>query len=120
MTLRKEIEELATSITINKTMMNPPHVGEVIRNEILKPLNLTINNAAKILGVSRPNFNTMLLGKRDLSMDLALKINRHFGVDFELLLKMQLAYKVSQARKVVNATMVELQKKKEKVDGQEV
>ena len=48
-------------------MMNPPHVGEMIRYEVLEPLGLKVTEAAKVLGVSRPALSNLLNGRAALS-----------------------------------------------------
>lgn len=79
-------------------MRNPAHPGELIRDEVLPSFGLTISKAVEILGVSRPNFNHMLNGKRSLTPDMALRIEKAFGVSSELLMSMQARHDLAQAR----------------------
>ncbi len=80
-------------------MKNPPHTGDFIRTEIIEPAGLTVTAAAKVLGVSRPALSSLLNAKADLSGDMALRIEKAFGVDMELLMRMQSSYNIAQARK---------------------
>jgi antitoxin HigA-1 len=80
-------------------MKNPPHTGDFIRTEIIHTAGLTVTAAAKALGVSRPALSSLLNGKADLSGDMALRIEKAFGVDMELLMRMQADYNIAQARK---------------------
>ena len=80
-------------------MKNPPHTGAFIRSEIIEPHGLTVTAAAKVLGVSRPALSSLLNAKADLSGDMALRLEKAFGVSMELLMRMQASYNIAQARK---------------------
>ena len=79
-------------------MTNPPHMGEFIREEIIAPLGLTVTAAAKILGVSRPNLSLLLNERIALSADMALRLEKAFGVSMDLLMRMQSACDIAEAR----------------------
>lgn len=81
------------------TMHNPPHPGDFIRTEILQPLKLSVAAAAKVLGVSRPTLSTLLNGHSDLSGEMALRIEKAFGVKMDTLMRMQNAFDIAEARK---------------------
>jgi len=80
-------------------MFNPPHPGEFIREELIEPLGLTVTDAARVLSVSRPTLSTLLNENSDLSADMALRIEKAFGLKMDTLLRMQNAYDIAQARK---------------------
>ena len=80
-------------------MFNPPHPGEFIREELLEALGLTVTAAADVLCVSRPTLSSLLNRSSDLSPDMALRIEKAFGLEIDLLLGMQSAYDIFQARK---------------------
>ena len=80
-------------------MKSPPHTGDFIRTEIIEPSGLTVTAAAKVLHVSRPTLSSLLNQKADLSAEMALRIEKAFGVRMETLLAMQTAYNIAQARK---------------------
>lgn len=80
-------------------MLNPSHPGDFIRTEIIEPHGLTVTAAAKALGVSRPTLSSLLNGKASLSGDMALRLEKAFGVDMETLMRMQSSYDIAQARK---------------------
>ena len=79
-------------------MKNPPHPGDFIRTEIVEPAGLSVT-AAAALRVSRPALSSLLNGKADLSGDMALRIEKAFGVRMDTLLRMQAAYDIAQTRK---------------------
>jgi addiction module HigA family antidote len=80
-------------------MKNPPHPGDFIRTEIIEPAGLTVTAAAVALRVSRPALSSLLNGKADLSGDMALRIEKAFGVRMDTLMRMQGSYDIVQTRK---------------------
>jgi len=80
-------------------MFNPPHPGKFIKSEIIQPLGLSVTAAAAALGVSRPALSTLLNGRAYLSGDMALRIEKAFGVKMETLMRMQSAYDIACTRK---------------------
>jgi addiction module HigA family antidote len=60
---------------------------------------LTLTAAAEALHASRPTLSRLLNGKTDLSGDMALRIEKAFGVKMDTLMRMQLSYDAAQARK---------------------
>jgi addiction module HigA family antidote len=80
-------------------MKNPPHPGDFIRTEILEPAGLTVTAAAAALNVSRPALSSLLNGKASLSGEMALRIEKAFGVRMETLMRMQSSYDIAQTRK---------------------
>lgn len=80
-------------------MKNPPHPGDFIRTEIIKPAQLSVTAAAAALQVSRVTLSSLLNGKADLSGDMALRIEKAFGVKMDTLMRMQSAYDIAETRK---------------------
>ncbi len=80
-------------------MKNPPHPGDFIRTEIIEPAGLTVTAAAAALQVSRPALSSLLNSKADLSGDMALRIEKAFGVKMDTLMRMQSAYDIAKTRK---------------------
>ena len=80
-------------------MLNPPHPGEFLKTEIIEPLGLTVVAAAKVLGVSRPTLSTFVNAHSDLSGNMALRIEKAFGVKMDTLMRMQASYDIARTRK---------------------
>ncbi|HYU47813.1 MAG TPA: HigA family addiction module antitoxin [Terriglobales bacterium] len=76
----------------------PMKIGDFIRTEIIEPAGLSVT-AAAALRVSRPALSSLLNGKADLSGDMALRIEKAFGVRMDTLLRKQAAYDIAQTRK---------------------
>ena len=70
-------------------MKNPPHPGDFIRTEIIEPAGLCVTAAAAALHVSRPALSSLLNGKAALSDNMALRIEKAFGVKMDTLMRMQ-------------------------------
>jgi antitoxin HigA-1 len=80
-------------------MKSPPHPGDFIRTEIIQPAGLSVTAAAIALQVSRPALSSLLNGRADLSGDMALRIEKAFGVQMDTLMRMQASYDTAQTRK---------------------
>jgi antitoxin HigA-1 len=80
-------------------MKNPPHPGDFIRTEIIEAAGLTVTAAAAALRVSRPTLSSLLNRKADLSGDMALRIEKAFGVKMDTLMRMQSSYDIVETRK---------------------
>ena len=87
-------------------MKNPPHPGDFIRTEIIEAAGLTVTAAAIALGVSRPALSSLLNGNADLSGDMALRIEKAFGVKMDTLMRMQSSFDITQTRKRENEISV--------------
>ena len=79
-------------------MKNPPHPGDFIRTEIIEPAGLSVTAAAAALQVSRPALSSLLNSKADLSGEMALRIEKAFGVKMETLMRMQSAFDIARTR----------------------
>ena len=80
------------------TMKNPPHPGDLIRTEVIEALDLSVTQAAELLGVRRATLSDLLNEKAALSPEMALRLEKAFGPKMEHLLQMQLAYDIAQVR----------------------
>jgi addiction module HigA family antidote len=80
-------------------MKNPPHPGGFVRTEIIEAAGLTVTATAAALRVSRPALSSLLNCKADLSGDMALRIEKAFGVKMDTLMRMQSSYDIARTRK---------------------
>ena len=79
-------------------MKNPPHPGDIVREDIIGALGLSVTRAAEILGVRRATLSDVTNGKAAVSAEMALRLEKAFGVSMDLLLNMQAGYDAAQAR----------------------
>ena len=80
-------------------MKNPAHPGGFIKHEIIEPLELTVTAAAQALGVTRAALSTLLNERASLSPEMALRVEKAFGVSMDTLMRMQNSYDIAQTRK---------------------
>jgi addiction module HigA family antidote len=88
-------------------MNNPPHPGEIIREECLKPLGLTVTAAATGLGITRKALSELLNGHTGLSPELAIRLAKAFGSSAETWLRLQMQYDLWQAEQRAETIKVE-------------
>ncbi len=81
---------------------NPPHPGETIRGLCLKPLNLSVTEAAQALGVSRVSLSELLNGKNGISPEMSFRLSKAFGSTPEFWLRLQMAYDIAQTKKTAS------------------
>ena len=79
-------------------MRQPPHPGETILEDILKPLGMSVNQLAKALGVTAARLNDVVRGRRGITADTALRLARYLGTSAEFWLGLQLEYDLRVAR----------------------
>lgn len=72
--------------------MKPVHPGEILLEEFLKPMDLSQNKLADGVGVAPRRINEIVLGKRGISADTALRLGRYFGNSPQFWLGLQMDY----------------------------
>lgn len=79
-------------------MKQPAHPGGFVRHEIIDALGLSVTRAAEVLGVTRATLRTVLNERAHLSPEMAVRIEKAFGVPMDTLMRMQNNYDIAQAR----------------------
>ena len=80
-----------------KNRLPTVHPGEIIKQDILPSVRLSVTAAAKALGVSRQMLHDILAGRKPLSAVMCLKVARLFGSTPELWMRLQAAYDLKKA-----------------------
>ena len=83
---------------MRKVTLIPIHPGEVLSEEFLKPMGLSQNRLALALGVPARRINEIVLGKRGISADTALRLSAYFGNSADFWLGIQMDYDLDSAR----------------------
>jgi addiction module HigA family antidote len=83
------------------------HPGEILREEFLKPIGMSVYELAKRLRVPAPRVNDIVLERRGISADTAVRLSRFFGTTEQFWLNLQGAYEVSRV-KAEHAADIEL------------
>ncbi len=82
-----DFSDIGTGESIPET-----HPGEILRSEFLEPLGMSVNALALALRVPAPRINDIVRGKRAISADTALRLERYFGASAQFWLNLQIAY----------------------------
>ncbi len=77
--------------------LQPVHPGEVLREEFLEPMGLSQSKVALAIGVHPRRINEIVLGKRGITADTALRLAKFFGTSAELWLGLQKDYELDVA-----------------------
>lgn len=88
-------------------MHNPPHPGEIIREECLDALGLSVTEGAKALGVTRQALSNLVNGRAGVSPVMAIRLEKAFGSDAETWLRLQMNFDMWNARRHADEIHVE-------------
>jgi antitoxin HigA-1 len=78
-------------------MKNPPHPGELIRDN-LDEIGITVTDAAKALGISRQQLHNIIAGRYAISPEMAVRLEKGLGSTAGTWLRMQMNYDLAQIR----------------------
>ena len=83
------------------------HPGEILREEYMKPLDLSVYALAKKLKLTRPRLNDIVLERRAITADTAIRLAKYFGTTSQFWMNMQSSYELREAedanRKIVES-----------------
>jgi addiction module HigA family antidote len=82
-----------------KEYLDPIHPGEILLEDFLKPMQISINKLAREIDVPPGRISTIVNGKRSITADTALRLGVYFGVSPELWLNLQADYDLRVARR---------------------
>jgi addiction module HigA family antidote len=92
---------------MSKEKYSPVHPGEVLMEEFLKPMGLSQNRLALNIGVSPRRINEIVLGKRRVSAETALRLARYFGMSPRFWLGLQSDFDLDVAADEMGERLVE-------------
>ena len=78
-------------------MFNPPHPGEIVREDVLPEMAISVTEAARQLGVSRVQLSRFINGRAGVSADLAIRLAMWLGGNAQTWMRMQADYDLWQA-----------------------
>ena len=87
--------------TMAKNKMRPIHPGEILREEFLVPLGMSANALAIALRVPAPRVNDIVLERRAITPDTALRLAQYFGGDAESWMNLQITYDLRRTEQIV-------------------
>ncbi len=81
--------------------LRPIHPGEILREDYLKPLGISANALAQSLKVPASRVNDIVLERRGITVDTAMRLVRYFGGDVQSWMNLQTAFEVKVAQKAL-------------------
>lgn len=87
-------------------MHNPCHPGEILREDYLEPLGLSISEAARGLGITRKTLSAIVNERAGISSSMAFRLARAFGTSPEFWIQLQSQYDLWQAREEVDVSTI--------------
>jgi antitoxin HigA-1 len=97
------------SKSVSTTLMAPVHPGEILREDFMKPLNLTVNRLALELRVPATRIGEILHQRRRITAETALRLARYFHTNPEFWLNLQNFYDLEVSRRLGKASEIERQ-----------
>jgi addiction module HigA family antidote len=94
-------EETDMNISAPQNRMRPVHPGEILREDYLKPLGLSANALAQALKVPASRINDIVLERRGITVDTAMRLVRYFGGDVQSWMNLQTAYEIKVAEQAL-------------------
>jgi antitoxin HigA-1 len=88
-------------ISAPQNRMRPVHPGEILREDYLKPLGLSANALALALKVPASRINDIVLERRGVTVDTAMRLVRYFGGDVQSWMNLQTAYEIKVAEQAL-------------------
>jgi addiction module HigA family antidote len=93
------------------------HPGEILREEFLKPLGMSAYELAKRLHVPVPRVNDLVLERRGVSADTAVRLSRFFGTTEQFWMNLQAAYEVSRVKAAHSAEIDRIEPRAARASG---
>ncbi len=87
-------------------MKNPMHPGAIVKSALAE-LSMSVTDAAKVLGVTRPTISKIVNGRAALSPEMAIRLAKALGSTPEFWLRLQLNYDLAQVRAKADTIQVE-------------
>ena len=85
--------------------LDPVHPGEILQKEFLEPMGLSQNRLALGIGVSTRRINEVVLGKRGITADTALRLARYFKMSPQFWLGLQMDYELDVAEDMLEGRL---------------
>ncbi len=87
----------------HKKLLDPIHPGEILLEEFMKPMGISINRLARDIAVPPGRISAIVNGQRAITADTALRLGKYFGVSAELWLGLQADFDLRIAKRIVGA-----------------
>ena len=100
---REELDrrEVDLSDVVSEQRLPPVHPGQILRDDYLIPMGLSVYRLAQELRVPRPRLNDVVLGRRGVTVDTALRLGYYFGTTPEFWINLQTRFDLDVADRTV-------------------
>ncbi|MGD0282460.1 MAG: HigA family addiction module antitoxin [Dissulfurispiraceae bacterium] len=88
-------------MTSKKKLLEPIHPGEILLEDFMKPMGISINNLARNIAVPPGRVSAIVNGKRAITADTALRLSRYFGTSPDVWMGMQADYELRIAQRTI-------------------
>src|SRR5512146_814008 len=90
-------------MSAKQKLLEPIHPGEILLEEFMKPMGISINRLARDIAVPPGRVSAIVNGKRAITADTALRLSRYFGTSPEVWMGLQADYELRIARRTVGS-----------------
>jgi addiction module HigA family antidote len=90
-------------MTTKHKSLEPIHPGEILLEEFMKPMNISINGLSRDIAVPPGRISAIVNGKRAITADTALRLGKYFGVSPEIWMGLQSDYDLRMAQRTIGA-----------------
>ena len=100
---REDLDRRAVDFSdvATERLLPPVHPGEILRGEFLGPLGLSVYRLARALKISRPRLNDIVPGRRDVTIDTALRLGHYFGTTPDFWINLQARHDLDVAERTL-------------------
>ena len=100
---REDVDRRAIDLSdvVSEQALPPVHPGKILRDEFLEPMALSVYRLARAVKVPRPRLNDIVLERRGITIDTALRLGRYFGTTPDFWLNLQTRYELDMANRTL-------------------
>lgn len=100
---REELDrrEVDLSDVVSEQRLPPVHPGQILRDDYLVPMGMSVYRLARELRMPRPRLNDVVLGRRAVTVDTALRLGYYLGTTPEFWINLQTRYDLDVADRTV-------------------
>ncbi|PNL17652.1 HigA family addiction module antitoxin [Micrococcus sp. FDAARGOS_333] len=98
-----------SSTATDRDLLEPVHPGEILLVDFIQGFDLSQNRVAVALGVPPRRINEIVLGKRGITADTAIRLARYFGTSEQFWMNLQVDYELRMQHRVLDGQLEEIQ-----------
>jgi addiction module HigA family antidote len=90
---------------MNNQLLHNPHAGEILKEDFLKPLDISQNALAKAIGVPPNRIHAIIRGIRRITANTDLRLCKFFGLSNGYFLRLQIDYEIMETNKQIKTEL---------------